>query len=489
MKIFIKLLYVIVTVLFTFTACLKGDGTDEDFSIDEKGFVVGVTSTSIAADGIDSTTLVATFNDTPIAAEQLTIYDATTDQTVEWDGLSFSSFIAGQYSFYVTYVDEDGVTYRSETFTINVVAKINLDTLDEKGLTARVTTNVIEAGKGEAIFIIRYNGVVLTGEELAKVKVYTVDDAGQNQTITLSTDAEHGLLCYTSNVSDVKRFWFSYKTSSTINAVLKVTTVNFPIPSRPIDSKPNSMAFNYRAMFAQFTSLTCGVCPNILCAFETLSEDSEYGKHFTFAAIHSADEIANSTSEKMAADYNISSFPDVLYNLNSSISGSYGYAQDLANIKGLINIGLSQTCRAAIAARTTFDGSTLLVRTAIKVAAKGDYRVGAWVVENHVYGIQTNYNPNTAAELGYNLNYHKGVMRSIKSIQSGRDYTGFDLGTIAQGDTVEHLFDLSIDKSWVARNCQVLLFVTAKQSNGSYVVVNSVMTPSLEQGIDFEYAE
>ncbi|MBR2961643.1 MAG: Omp28-related outer membrane protein [Alistipes sp.] len=484
----IKILYVIVAALLSFTSCLKGDGVDFDGAI-EKGFVVGVTATSIAADGKDYSTLVATFNNQPIAAEELTIYDATTDQPVEWDNLTFSSLVAGEYQFYVTYTDAEGVTHKSEIIIINVVAKINLDTLDEKGLTARVTTNVIETGKGEAIFIIRYNGSVLTGEELAKVKVYTVDDSGQNQSITLDTDAEYGLLCYTSNVSDIKRFWFSYKTSSTINTVLKVTTVTFPIPSRPIDSNPASTTFNYRAMFAQFTSLTCGVCPQLLCAFETLAEDSEYGKHFTFAAIHSSDNIANTESEKMSSDYNISSFPVVLCNLNASINGSYGYAQDLANIKGLIDSGKANPCKAAIAARTSFDGKTLLVRTAIKVAENGEYRVGAWVLENDVYGIQTNYNPSTATELGYNLNYHRGVVRSINSIQSGRNYTGYDLGTIIKGDTVEHLFDIAIDEGWVANNCQVLLFVTAKQNNGNYVVVNSIMTPSLEQGVDFEYAK
>lgn len=487
---FIKTLYIAATALFALTSCLKGDGVDPDIKPEATGLSAGVTNTSIVADGRDSSQLIVTFNNESVSEQDIVIYDAETNQpTTEWNGMSFSTIIAGEYSFYVQYTDSEGVTHTSDIFTITVVADINLDDLDESGLSVRVTTNVIEAGKSEAIFIIRYNGTVLKDEELAKVKVYMVDDSNQNISTTLPTHPEYGLLYYSTNVATTIRLWFSYKTSSTINGVVKITAVDYPIPSRPIDTNPESTSFNYRAMFTQFTSLTCGICPMMLCAFETLAHDSEYSKQHTFVAIQSSDDISNSTSEKITKDFGITSYPQLYWNLDGLYPGSYGYASDLEYIKSVINSGKKQKPSAGIAARTSFDGKTLLVRALVKAAEENEYRIGAWIVENNVYGVQTNYYTSTSDGLGYNVNVHKGVLRAIKSNQSSRDYTGFNLGTIQAGSTTEYLFDFTIENSWVANNCQVLLFVAAKQSNGGYKIVNSTITPSIQQGIDFEYVE
>lgn len=47
---------------------------------------------------------------------------------------------------------------------------------------------------------------------------------------------------------------------------------------------------------------------------------------------------------------------------------------------------------AGIAASAQFDGGTLVVTASVKAAETADFRIGAWLLEDGIYGRQSNYN-------------------------------------------------------------------------------------------------
>ena len=139
---------------------------------DTSGFKVEVSSNVISANGDDVATFRAFFNGEDVTAES-TLYNTNTNETME--DMSFSTYAAGVYTFYVKYGE-----YQSEDIIITAVLDIDLSDKDESGLTVTLSTNLVQVSSGYAAFIVRYNGKVVLPDEIEKVKIY---DAETDKTI------------------------------------------------------------------------------------------------------------------------------------------------------------------------------------------------------------------------------------------------------------------------------------------------------------------
>ena len=463
------------------TSCLYGKGFGEETNVeDTSGFKTEVSANVIIANGEDTAVFRALFNGTDVSAES-TLYDAATNEPLE--EMAFSTFTAGRYTFYIVYGE-----YRSEDIVVTAVQDLDLADKEEEGLSAVLSTNLIQVGKSYAAIIVRYNGKVLLPEEMNKVIIY---DAANDSPVTLDFVAAetadgtvYALPAYYATEAGTKSFWVGYKTKNTRETPMSVTAVTSNIPSRPADAEPENINFVHRALFTQFTGTWCGYCPYMIVAFHDMLEDEEYNDKFVHTAVHGKDSFATTLSDgkDLASILNTSGgYPYVLVNLKDGIQNS-NVDTNIAYLKAAIENTLKTKPRAGIAARTELKDNMLLVRTSVKVSHTAEYFVGAWLVESGMYTQQANY---AADELKYDyLDYHENVVRIADS--NTTNFLGHPMGTIKKGERADHLFVMELDPSWKAENCHLVLFVSTTQHN-QFGITNAVKTTSLTSGVDFEY--
>ena len=463
------------------TSCLYGKGFGEETNVeDTSGFKTEVSANVIIANGEDTAVFRALFNGTDVSAES-TLYDAATNEPLE--EMAFSTFTAGRYTFYIVYGE-----YRSEDIVVTAVQDLDLADKEEEGLSAVLSTNLIQVGKSYAAIIVRYNGKVLLPEEMNKVIIY---DAANDSPVTLDFVAAetadgtvYALPAYYATEAGTKSFWVGYKTKNTRETPMSVTAVTSNIPSRPADAEPENINFVHRALFTQFTGTWCGYCPYMIVAFHDMLEDEEYNDKFVHTAVHGKDSFATTLSDgkDLASILNTSGgYPYVLVNLKDGIQNS-NVDTNIAYLKAAIENTLKTKPRAGIAARTELKDNMLLVRTSVKVSHTAEYFVGAWLVESGMYTQQANY---AADELKYDyLDYHENVVRIADS--NTTNFLGHPMGTIKKGERADHLFVMELDPSWKVENCHLVLFVSTIQFN-SLTMTNAVKTTSLTSGVDFEY--
>ena len=115
---------------------------------------------------------------------------------------------------------------------------------------------------------------------------------------------------------------------------------------------------------------------------------------------------------------------------------------------------------------------------AVKAAEKTKCRIGAWLLED---GIEY---PQSGGTQPYH-NIHDQSLRIADSKVSATDWSGYALGTIEAGKTVEHVFTMDMNPSWNAEKCHVVVFATTPVGSGYYV--NNIVDVLLNDSVQFEY--
>ena len=470
------------------TSCLYGKGFGEEAEVENtSGFKAEVSANVIIANGEDIAIFRALLNGEDVTA-QSTLYNAQTNEAL--DDMSFSTFAIGKHTFYVVYGE-----YRSETIEISAVQDLDLNTKEESGLSAVLSTNLIQVGKSYAAFIIRYDGKVLSADEIRKVSIYDaandtkieIDEdntVGSEFSYVVATDengTDYVLIAYSPNKAGTREFWVGYKTKNTRETPVAITAVTSNIPSRPADAEPSNTNFTHRALFTQFTGTWCGNCPYMIAAFHYMFEDPTYKDKFIHTAVHNGDvfKVVMPDGRDLSNILNTTgSYPYVLCNLTTGIQNSQ-VERNVANLMGAIEGAMKSEARAGIAARTELKDNMLLVRASVKVSHTSEYYIGAWLVESDLHALQSNY---TDMKDDY-IDVHENVVRIADS--NTTNFMGHSLGTITKGDRADHLFVMELDPSWKTENCHLVLFVSTIQFN-SLSMTNAVKTTSLTSGVDFD---
>ena len=497
--------FVALCVALMATSCLYGKGFGEESGPmeDQSGFKAEASASVISANGDDVVTFRAIYNGEDVTSEA-TLYDAGTNEALE--GMSFSTIAAGVYTFYITYGE-----YKSKNIVITAVMDIDLSDKEEEDLTATFSTNLVQVGKNYAAFILRYNGKVISADEIKKVVVYNAADDSKieiDEQNTIGSEFnyvavkdENGkefiLLAYSPNNAGSKSFWVGYKTKNTRVTPLTITAVTTNIPSSPVDAEPSNMNFKRRVMVTQLTGISCGFCPWLVCALHKIATESEYSQYadkYVHTAVHGApyDNVYKVTVNINGTDNDLGNlihpsgyYPWIYYDFIASHSGGYGVMGDIGYITSALDSHLKTPARAAIAARTELKDNMLLVRASVKVSHTAEYYVGAWLLESNLYSRQSN---NTEVKEDY-IDYHENVVRIADSYNAkAMNFTGHSLGSITKGEKADHLFVMELDPRWKVENCHLVIFVSTVQYN-SLQVTNVVKTASLTSGVDFEYSK
>ena len=289
-------------------------------------------------------------------------------------------------------------------------------------------------------------------------------------------------------------FWAEYGATMTkTNVGITVVATPPAAPAVPTDNNPTNLNFHRRVLLIQFTGTGCGYCPSMVTALHAVAENEETKDKFVLAAAHiggyAGGDPALMTEGKTIDDaFGITSYPNLVVDMVPN--GGNVYATE-AYLKSQINTALNRVgVKGGIAANTEYhaDKNYVMVTALVKAKETAEFRIGAWLLEDGIYGVQTVYaDANTVSGIDYNT--HNNCIRKVRSQQPNDDFdfTGLTLGTIEAGQTKPYEFAFSLKNAWKSENLHLILFISTKE-NGKWRVNNVIHAP-INGSVDFEYTE
>lgn len=458
-------------------------------------FKVTASKQFISPNGVDAVEFTATF-DGEAVVDGVEVFDGE-GQALSLSNLSFTTDTEGDYTFNFKYTFEEKVY---EYGPINIAAK---------NLTASVNTTYFQKGVDNVWFEIYYKGSLVTypDDDLSildyetheEVDIEGIDVEVDGKTVTLPK--------YNAAELGTQKVYIYYKTSSTYKKPISLTAVDFAIPQRLADNNPASTDFTKRVFFTQFTGTGCGFCPYISAALHSMKADPEWNEKYMSVACHTyspSSELYPDLANDIDSQFGVSSYPVIFGDMKFRTSNVGGWELNKTNLTNYITTSLSEDAKAGISVNVGgSEGNTIIARATVKAAENGNYRLGAWLVEDNIYGFQTN---NMSGKLpdgmeSKDFNYHNGVLRIADSEPASR-YTGHNLGYMNAGEMVDMVFIMELkedaaekgkenekmnhEKHWVRENCRLVFFVTTESKDG-YYVTNVVGNTSLTEPIAFDY--
>ena len=149
-------------------SCLKGKGFDEEITDNTDLFSASVSPTVIAADGKDAATFDIRFRGTRLTADDVVFYNADDDTVVEMPDMQFTTEEQGVYRFYATYENIAPEVGEEKSYTTDIMevtatnSVIDLEPNNQKGLTASLSTTVVETGEDREIVTRLSGGIELS---------------------------------------------------------------------------------------------------------------------------------------------------------------------------------------------------------------------------------------------------------------------------------------------------------------------------------------
>lgn len=237
--------------------------------------------------------------------------------------------------------------------------------------------------------------------------------------------------------------WASYGTYNSDEILIKA--IDIPIPETPEDPQPESTDFKARVLMTEFTTTGCAYCPNMKILLHNALSDESVADKVVLTACHSG--LINGKADpafvKTTFDdfCNVSGFPNVNFDMYYSFGN---YTVGASEMRQLINnmYSVKADVAAGIAVNSALYDESLVAKVTVKAAVDAEYRVGAFLLEDGIYGVQSG---GSAEDW---MNTHDGVIRYIDS-QYGKDqYFGHSVGVVEKGCTADYVFDWDLDVIW-----------------------------------------
>lgn len=277
-------------------------------------------------------------------------------------------------------------------------------------------------------------------------------------------------------------FFASYE--GEISDKITITAID-GIPSVPDDSQPAKFdGFKQRVLAVQSTGTWCQFCPYMIAGIESYLKSNKTGDAL-FVAAHNSDIMANKYSDVVNNWLKINSYPTLSLNIDSKNQVSHAATPDAtaqaieravsATMSGNVNAGISASVSG------TENEGTLTVRARVKIATTGQYRIGAWLLEDGIKADQTN-----STGLTGDFSTHNNVLRLSSAKSAYGDKLGQDDAS-KKGSIEEYICTLNLAEAKVASlaKCRVVIFVSTPK-DGKFVVDNVVTCP-INGSLAFEY--
>lgn len=293
------------------------------------------------------------------------------------------------------------------------------------------------------------------------------------------------------NVLDIKDFTFTAEEDgqTTIIAAyqtyksndITITAIPVPVPSTVADPDPSNTSFVKKVQVAKFTGTGCGWCPSMNQAFREAEKQSGIYDKIVLASAHTYNSddpayLPGSIGDAMG----VTGHPYVVFDMELGFN-NYNSPEMLAEC---VAIQYAKPAKAGISVNSVYSENTVVVKATVKASEDGEYRVGAWLLQDGIYSPQT-------SAIVKEDNYHDGCIRVAQSNPSPTNFTGYPLGSIKAGETADYVFVMNVKNSWdfdVPEELHLNVFVSAADSEGNYSVTNVIDCP-IDAQTPFAYAE
>ena len=342
----------------------------------------------------------------------------------------------------------------------------------EGKLTLEVDKLIIQSnGADAATLTVKFNDEVITED------VIIFD--GKNKPVDLGSDFK-----FTATETGDYTFYANYKTF--ISNTVSVTAVSTEVPETPEDLQPSNTSFVRRVLLTKFTGQQCPACPNATAAIHKFYDENELAPYAVKAEAHTY----NSDDPAFFADsfYGVQYFPTICLDW-AMLTTEVTYN----NVSSMIADRLeAEDAKAGISVNSVFADGALTFKVCVKAAQTGQYRVGAWLLEDNIKGQQ-----NGAPAGEENSWYHEfdDCIR-IADSKSGTSYAGIKLGEIEAGKTSEKMFSWNYKDNdpikyqtdgWKVEDLKLCIFVSVPDEKGYSYIVNNVITAPINGVTQFEY--
>ena len=336
--------------------------------------------------------------------------------------------------------------------------------------------SIVADGEDFSKFTLTKGGVEVTSD----FKLFIVEDGKSKETLLPE-------MKFSTTKKGKYEFWASYGTDMTETVTITATEKKPDVPDAPSDDNPDKINFKRRVLLIQFTGTGCGYCPGMTATLRQIMAEKFYDENVVLVAAHRYNNSDPAYLYGAALDQamGVSSYPQVAVDMHTRTSyTNYG------SVTSMILTAIERVnARAGIAAVAEYDEATrtVSISATVKAGETNEFRIGAWLIEDGVYGVQQNYG---VAEGDFNIHDH--CIRVADSKVSGSDFSGHLLGEISAGSTAEYSFSIKLDSAWNEDKCRLVLFVSSPEKNNygkSYYYVNNVVEMPLDGSIDFEYLD
>ena len=337
--------------------------------------------------------------------------------------------------------------------------------IEEGDLVIDVDKLIIRAdGTDASTFTVKIGDKVLT----EGVTFYD----GDNKPVDLGPSFK-----FTTTEAGEYSFWANYKTFN--SNTVTITSVVTEVPETPADPKPENTSFVRRVLVTKFTGQQCQYCPNATASLHKFFDEHELADHTVKAEAHT---FSNDDPAYLAGSfYSVSAFPTIVTDW-SVLTTDVSYESISSIITDRYN---SQAAKAGISVNSKYADGAITLKVCVKAAESGQYRVGAWLLEDGIQGQQKG--APTGEENSWYHVYNDCIR--IADSKQGTAYSGLKLGVIEEGKTAEKMFTWTLKDSWKVENLKLCIFVSVPDEDGRSYEVNNVITAPINGITPFEYAE
>ena len=247
-------------------------------------------------------------------------------------------------------------------------------------------------------------------------------------------------------------------------------------PDIPVD---DVLTFNHRILLIDHTGVNCGNCPRVMDGLAALAE-TEVHNHYNEVCVHGGG-FAPSGSDNAYSDaatvvdkfYEVYGYPDIRFNFYDGEGNIGNVTQFVAQNTEYINSLVKRDgADAGIAVSAELYYTDIYVDIDVKAAVEQEYKVTAWLLENNIY------NPQQRGASKESHKIHNHALRNIGGTYSADDLSGEYLGKMLRGEEKSYNFNIGVlGSSWETANMEVLVIVSAKNSDGLFEVVNTALCP------------
>ena len=306
---------------------------------------------------------------------------------------------------------------------------------------------------------------------------------------------------FTATKSGSYKFWALYGTrktydkSKTDNGMVTIKAIPVAVPAPAKDDSPENISFKRRVFIAQSTGTACKYCPGMVMIMRKVFDPAK----MVLAAVHNfaAGDPAY-LAQPSYGSLGASGVPSVAVDF-ASVFGDY---TSQSGLKSVIEKRYSATdAKVGISVNSVLKDGYLVARVTVKAAETGTYNVGAWLLEDNIFGKQADEYGIKKQDPDHNYDYHDNCVRIADSNWEG-SYVGFPLGEIKKGETVSKTFVMKVDEDkdnngkadFVVENLHMAVFVTEASStktgykvNGQYYTVNNAIDCEVNTEVGFDY--